>query len=50
MAKKLVGTDEVAKLKRGSSETHPPPVAPALASAGINIMEFCKAFNARSGH
>ena len=34
---------------RLSGEANPsPPVGPALGQAGVNIMEFCKAFNART--
>ncbi|WP_138430664.1 50S ribosomal protein L11 [Fodinibius saliphilus] len=44
MAKKV---DQVLKLQiRGGQANPAPPVGPALGQAGINIMEFCKAFNA----
>ncbi len=44
MAKKIVGT---LKLQIGAGKANPsPPVGPALGQRGINIMEFCKAFNA----
>lgn len=33
---------------RGGSANPSPPVGPALGAAGVNIMEFCKQFNARS--
>ena len=47
MAKKLVGT---LKLQIPAGQANPsPPVGPALGQRGINIMEFCKAFNAKSG-
>src|SRR5438105_9259218 len=44
MAKKIIG--EV-KLQIPSGKANPsPPVGPALGQRGVNIMEFCKAFNA----
>ena len=46
MAKKVVGS---LKLQIKAGEANPsPPVGPALGQRGINIMEFCKAFNART--
>ena len=46
MAKKLVGT---LKLQVPAGKANPsPPVGPALGQRGINIMEFCKAFNAKT--
>tara|TARA_B100001093_G_C26444920_1_gene849747 strand:- start:310 stop:735 length:426 start_codon:yes stop_codon:yes gene_type:complete len=46
MAKKLVGT---LKLQVPAGQANPsPPVGPALGQRGINIMEFCKAFNAKT--
>ncbi|TVR31914.1 MAG: 50S ribosomal protein L11 [Balneolaceae bacterium] len=46
MAKKI---DRVLKLQIvGGQATPAPPVGPALGQAGINIMEFCKAFNAQT--
>jgi large subunit ribosomal protein L11 len=46
MAKKIAGT---LKLQVPAGKANPsPPIGPALGQRGINIMEFCKAFNARS--
>lgn len=46
MAKKIVGT---LKLQIPAGKANPsPPVGPALGQRGINIMEFCKAFNAQT--
>lgn len=46
MAKKVVG--EI-KLQIPAGQASPsPPVGPALGQRGVNIMEFCKAFNART--
>ncbi len=46
MAKKL---DKIVKLQVPAGSANPaPPVGPALGQAGVNIMEFCKAFNART--
>ena len=33
---------------KGASATPSPPIGPALGSKGVNIMEFCKQFNART--
>ena len=45
MAKKRVGS---MKLQVKAGQANPsPPVGPALGQRGINIMEFCKAFNAK---
>ena len=44
MAKKISG---YIKLEIKAGQANPsPPVGPALGQAGVNIMEFCKAFNA----
>lgn len=46
MAKKVVGQ---IKLQVPAGRANPsPPVGPALGQHGVNIMEFCKAFNART--
>ncbi|AAD06703.1 MULTISPECIES: 50S ribosomal protein L11 [Helicobacter] len=46
MAKKVVG--EI-KLQIPAGKANPsPPVGPALGQRGVNIMEFCKAFNERT--
>ena len=46
MAKKLIKT---IKLQIPAGKANPaPPIGPALGSAGINIMAFCKEFNART--
>ena len=46
MAKKVVGQ---LKLQVPAGQANPsPPVGPALGQRGINIMEFCKAFNAKT--
>ena len=46
MAKKIAGT---MKLQIPAGAANPsPPVGPALGQRGINIMEFCKAFNAKT--
>ena len=46
MAKKITG---FIKLQVAAGSANPsPPVGPALGQHGVNIMEFCKAFNART--
>jgi len=46
MAKKI---DAYIKLQVKAGEANPsPPVGPALGQHGVNIMEFCKAFNAKT--
>ncbi|MDH3961150.1 MAG: 50S ribosomal protein L11, partial [Desulfuromonadales bacterium] len=46
MAKKVVGQ---IKLQIAAGKANPsPPVGPALGQHGVNIMEFCKAYNART--
>lgn len=46
MAKKVTG---FIKLQIEASKANPsPPIGPALGQRGVNIMEFCKAFNAKT--
>src|SRR5512136_1023768 len=46
MAKKMVA---VIKLQIPAGQANPsPPIGPALGQKGVNIMEFCKQFNART--
>jgi large subunit ribosomal protein L11 len=46
MAKKVVG---IIKLQVPAGKANPsPPIGPALGQRGLNIMEFCKAFNAQT--
>ena len=46
MAKKITGQ---IKLQIAAGQANPaPPVGPALGQQGVNIMEFCKAFNAKT--
>ncbi|MGB0723738.1 MAG: 50S ribosomal protein L11 [Gammaproteobacteria bacterium] len=48
MAKKVTG---YIKLQVPAGQANPsPPVGPALGQHGVNIMEFCKAFNAATGN
>jgi large subunit ribosomal protein L11 len=46
VAKKIVG--QVKLQIPGGAANPAPPVGPALGQQGVNIMEFCKAFNART--
>jgi large subunit ribosomal protein L11 len=46
MAKKVVG--QIKLQIPGGQATPAPPVGPALGQAGLNIMDFCKAFNAKT--
>ncbi len=46
MAKKVV--NQIKLQIPGGQATPAPPVGPALGQAGVNIMDFCKAFNART--
>jgi large subunit ribosomal protein L11 len=46
MAKKVIGS---IKLQVAAGQANPsPPIGPALGQQGVNIMEFCKAFNAKT--
>ncbi len=46
MAKKIIG---MVKLQIPGGQANPsPPVGPALGQHGVNIMEFCKSFNAQT--
>ncbi len=46
MAKKIIG---FIKLQVAAGKANPsPPIGPALGQRGLNIMEFCKAFNAQT--
>jgi large subunit ribosomal protein L11 len=46
MAKKVIGA---IKLQVQAGKANPsPPIGPALGQHGVNIMEFCKAFNAKT--
>lgn len=46
MAKKIIG---FIKLQIEAGKANPsPPIGPALGQKGVNIMEFCKAFNAKT--
>ena len=46
MAKKVIGQ---VKLQLPAGKANPaPPVGPALGQHGVNIMEFCKQFNAKT--
>jgi large subunit ribosomal protein L11 len=46
MAKKVIG---LIKLQLEAGKANPaPPVGPALGQHGVNIMDFCKAFNAKT--
>ena len=48
MAKKIVG---YIKLQVPAGKANPsPPIGPALGQRGLNIMEFCKTFNAQTQH
>lgn len=46
MAKEIAG--QIKLQVKGGAANPSPPIGPALGSKGINIMEFCKQFNART--
>ena len=49
MAKKTKEVEATIKLQIPAGQANPaPPVGPALGQQGVNIMEFCKAFNAQT--
>jgi large subunit ribosomal protein L11 len=49
MAKKKKKIENLVKLQIPAGQANPsPPVGPALGQAGLNIMEFCNAFNAKT--
>ena len=50
MAKrKIKKVESIVKLQIPAGQANPsPPVGPALGQAGVNIMEFCNAFNAKT--
>ena len=50
MAKKEKKVENIVKLQIPAGQANPsPPVGPALGQAGLNIMDFCKAFNSKTG-
>lgn len=49
MAKKALKIIKIIKLQIAAGKANPaPPIGPALGAAGVNIMAFCKEFNART--
>ena len=47
MAKKIIA---LIKLQIPAGQANPsPPIGPALGQHGVNIMEFCKSYNAKTG-
>ncbi|MBI4753261.1 50S ribosomal protein L11 [Candidatus Desantisbacteria bacterium] len=51
MAAKKKNIKKIIKLQIPGARANPaPPVGPALGQAGVNIMEFCKAFNAKTAN
>ena len=50
MAKKQKKVENIVKLQIPAGQANPsPPVGPALGQAGLNIMDFCNAFNSKTG-
>ncbi len=50
MAKKEKKVENIVKLQIPAGQANPsPPVGPALGQAGLNIMDFCNAFNSKTG-
>ena len=50
MAKKEKKGENIVKLQIPAGQANPsPPVGPALGQAGLNIMDFCNAFNSKTG-
>ena len=50
MAKKEKKVVNIVKLQIPAGQANPsPPVGPALGQAGLNIMDFCNAFNSKTG-
>ena len=51
MAKKAKKVENLVKLQIPAGQANPsPPVGPALGQAGLNIMEFCNAFNSQTAN
>jgi large subunit ribosomal protein L11 len=51
MAKKTKKVENLVKLQIPAGKANPsPPVGPALGQAGLNIMEFCNAFNSQTAN
>ena len=51
MAKKEKKVESIVKLQIPAGQANPsPPVGPALGQAGLNIMDFCNAFNSQTSN
>ena len=51
MAKKEKKVENIVKLQIPAGQANPsPPVGPALGQAGLNIMDFCNAFNSQTAN